>query len=65
MDKPIRNNPSGFLRVKCKGCRNEQIIFNKASTLVKCLVCDMILAEPTGGKAIIKGVVLGTFGFNR
>lgn len=42
---------SKFLKVKCKKCRNEQIIFNKASTQVKCLVCESILAEPTGGHA--------------
>ena len=40
---------SKFLKVKCKKCRNEQIIFNKASTEVKCLVCETVLAKPTGG----------------
>jgi len=44
---------SKFLKVKCK-CRNEQIIFNKASMVVKCLVCGAVLAEPTGGLAKIK-----------
>jgi len=45
---------SKFLKVKCEGCRNEQIIFNKASTPVKCLVCGKELAVPTGGMAVIK-----------
>ena len=45
---------SKFLKVKCKKCRNEQIIFNKAAIAVKCLVCDTTLAEPTGGHADIK-----------
>ncbi|MFA4819592.1 MAG: 30S ribosomal protein S27e [Candidatus Aenigmatarchaeota archaeon] len=45
---------SKFLKVKCKKCRNEQIIFNKAAIVVKCLVCESILAEPTGGLAEIK-----------
>lgn len=40
---------SRFLKVKCKKCRNEQIIFNKPSMAVKCLVCESVLAEPTGG----------------
>ena len=40
-----------FWKVKCLGCRNEQIIFSKASTHVKCLVCDALLAYPTGGIA--------------
>ena len=39
-----------FVKVKCK-CGNEQMIFSKASTVVKCLVCKETLAEPTGGKA--------------
>ncbi|HIG97460.1 MAG TPA: 30S ribosomal protein S27e [Candidatus Aenigmarchaeota archaeon] len=45
---------SKFLKVKCKKCRNEQIIFNKTATVVKCLVCESVLAEPTGGLAEIK-----------
>ncbi len=49
------NSPeSKFLKVKCKKCRNEQIIFNKAATVVKCLVCESVLAEPTGGLADVK-----------
>ena len=44
---------SKFLKVKCKKCRNEQIIFSKAATVVKCLVCESVLAEPTGGLAKI------------
>ena len=49
---------SKFIKVKCKKCRNEQIIFNKAATVVKCLVCDNVLAQPTGGRAEIKTSVL-------
>ncbi|MFH0749043.1 MAG: 30S ribosomal protein S27e [Candidatus Bathyarchaeota archaeon] len=51
---------SRFLRVKCSYCSNEQTIFNSATTLVKCNVCDSVLAEPTGGKAKIRGEILGT-----
>ncbi|MFH1448367.1 MAG: 30S ribosomal protein S27e [Candidatus Micrarchaeota archaeon] len=46
-----------FLRVKCD-CGNEQNIFGNASTEVKCLVCNKVLAEPQGSKALIKGKVL-------
>ncbi|MEM5812579.1 MAG: 30S ribosomal protein S27e [Candidatus Aenigmatarchaeota archaeon] len=42
---------SKFLKVKCNKCKNEQMVFEKASTVVKCLVCGEVLAEPTGGKA--------------
>lgn len=41
---------SRFVKVRCPKCKNEQIIFGKASTGVKCLVCEEPLAEPTGGK---------------
>ena len=40
-----------FIKVKCEGCKNEQVIFNKASMQVKCIVCNAVLAEPTGGSA--------------
>ena len=48
---------SKFLKVKCKKCRNEQIVFNKAAIVVKCLVCESVLAEPTGGLADIKTTI--------
>jgi len=45
---------SKFWLVSCKKCKQNQIIFNKASTVVKCLNCGAILAEPTGGKVKLK-----------
>ncbi|MBT3416961.1 30S ribosomal protein S27e [Candidatus Woesearchaeota archaeon] len=53
------NPKSKFIKVRCK-CKNEQIIFEKASSEVKCLVCGEILAKPTGGKAKITTSVLET-----
>ena len=50
---------SKFIKVKCAQCKNEQIIFNKASTEVKCLVCGGPLAEPRGGKAKILSKIIG------
>jgi small subunit ribosomal protein S27e len=49
---------SKFLKVQCEKCKNEQIIFNKPATVVKCLVCENILAEPTGGVGNIKAKIL-------
>lgn len=49
---------SRFIKIRCKKCKNEQIIFGKASSEVKCLVCDSILASPSGGKTKIKARVL-------
>jgi small subunit ribosomal protein S27e len=50
----IKQPKSKFLKVECKGCGNTQVVFDHASTKVKCLVCDAVLAEPTGGKADVK-----------
>jgi small subunit ribosomal protein S27e len=47
-----------FLRVKCLKCANEQIVFERTSSYVKCVVCDELLAQPAGGKAKIRGEVL-------
>jgi small subunit ribosomal protein S27e len=49
---------SKFLRVKCNDCENEQIIFGNASSRVDCTVCGRTLAEPQGGKALIKSQIL-------
>jgi small subunit ribosomal protein S27e len=57
-----KENRSRFFRVKCPDCENEQMVFEKASTPVVCVVCGKVLAEPTGGKAVIKAEILATFG---
>lgn len=49
---------SRFIKVRCPKCKNEQIMYGKASSEVRCLVCGKDLAEPTGGKAKIKARVL-------
>lgn len=59
--KPEKKTESKFLKVTCSKCKNEQIIFNKASSKVKCLVCGSELSEPTGGKAKIKAKVLQVY----
>jgi len=48
-----------FVKVSCK-CKNEQIIFDKPSSVVRCLVCNEVLVEPSGGRAEITAKVLGT-----
>ena len=47
-----------FVKVRCSKCKNEQVIFGNAASLVKCLVCEKPLCEPTGGKAKIKARIL-------
>ncbi len=49
---------SKFLKVKCSKCKNEQIIFSKAANVVKCLVCEKVLAEPMGGEADIQAKIV-------
>lgn len=61
MNEIIPKPKSKFLKVKCPDCGNEQIVFEKSSNLVNCLVCGSILAKPTGGKSKIKGEVIGEF----
>lgn len=58
MENLITAPKSKFIKVKCKKCKNEQIIFGKASSEVKCLVCNSELAAPSGGKTKIKARVL-------
>jgi len=54
----IKGPKSRFVKVRCQKCKNEQIIFGKPASKVYCLVCKELLAEPTGGKAKIKGRIL-------
>ena len=43
-----------FIKVRCQACKNEQIIFEGATTEVKCLICNAVIAKPKGGKAELK-----------
>jgi len=53
------NEPnSKFIKVRCAKCKNEQVVFGKASSNVNCLVCGKSLAEPTGGKTRVKARIL-------
>lgn len=52
------NPTSKFIKIRCSKCKNEQIVFGKASTKVDCLVCGKTLIEPTGGKSRVKDRIL-------
>jgi len=56
--KKTKESTSKFIKVRCPKCKNEQIIFGKASSAVKCLVCGKELAASAGGKAKIKARIL-------
>jgi small subunit ribosomal protein S27e len=52
---------SKFLQVKCFDCGNEQSVFSNVATIVKCNVCDALLAEPTGGRSRIRGEIINVY----
>ena len=54
----MKEPKSKFIKVRCEKCKNEQIIFEKPSSTVSCLVCSTILSKPTGGKGKISAQVL-------
>lgn len=58
MKNALKESTSKFIKIRCPKCKNEQIMFGKASTVISCLVCSIVLAEPTGGKSRVKGRVL-------
>jgi len=47
-----QTNPSKFVQVKCK-CGNEQVVFGRAKTIVKCNKCETELAIPNSSNAKI------------
>ena len=46
---------SGFIKVSCRDCGNETIIFKRATTSISCGVCGATLAQPAGGNANLVG----------
>lgn len=50
---------SGFIKVRCPDCSNEQVLFWRTNTIVNCEMCGGTLANPTGGKADLKGELVG------
>ena len=58
MENKKTETKSGFIKVKCHSCGNEQIVFGRASTKVKCLKCGEVISQPRGGKASITAEIL-------
>ncbi|MFH0831916.1 MAG: 30S ribosomal protein S27e [archaeon] len=58
MEQKLSITKSKFIKVRCSGCKNEQIIFGRASSEIKCVICGQVLSEPSGGKGKIKGRIL-------
>jgi small subunit ribosomal protein S27e len=51
-----------FVKVVCVRCGNEQIVYGKASTRVKCLKCNKLLVKSGGGKTQIKTLIREVLG---
>ncbi|MHC1599127.1 MAG: 30S ribosomal protein S27e [Candidatus Methanofastidiosia archaeon] len=49
---------SKFVKVKCEDCGNEQNVFNKPSTNVRCIVCGKTLVECKGGLGEFKSKII-------
>jgi len=60
-EKAGKNIDKAFVKVKCPDCGNEQLVYIRVSTVVKCHVCGATLAVPTGGKADIKGEIVEVY----
>jgi len=54
----IKEPKSRFIKVRCSKCKNEQIVYGKSATEIKCLVCNQLLSSSTGGKSKIKSRIL-------
>ena len=54
----MKESDSKLIKIRCPKCKNEQIVFGKASTIVLCLVCGKEIAEPTSGRTKVKARVL-------
>ena len=58
----IQQPKTKFLRVRCNDCGNEQVIFGASATVVKCIVCEKVMAVPKAGKGSIKTKILEVLG---
>ena len=45
---------SSFIEITCPSCGNKQKIFNRPSTTIKCIACDVVLAMPGACKLEFK-----------
>ena len=52
---------SSFFKIRCKKCKNEQIIFSKSASEIRCLVCGELLAKPTGGKTKVVSKIISVY----
>ncbi len=56
--KELPKPSSAYIRVKCRDCGAEALIYSHAGSVIKCKICGAVLAEPTGGKVRILGEIV-------
>ncbi len=59
--KELKGLEKSFVKIKCPDCGSETITYIRASTEVKCQVCNTTIAKPTGGKIVVNGEITGEF----
>ncbi|RVX06736.1 40S ribosomal protein S27-2 [Vitis vinifera] len=47
----VQSPNSFFMDVKCQGCFNITTVFSHSQTVVVCGNCQLVLCQPTGGRA--------------
>ena len=53
----LTKNKSKFLKIACPRCNNNQVVFGKSASIIKCDKCNKLLIKTTGGKSKIKARV--------
>ncbi len=53
--KKLKEVGNNFLKIKCKDCGNEQIVYSKVSSVIVCNICGSTLAKPTGSTLATSG----------
>ncbi len=61
MEKELLKPESRFLKVRCSQCVNEQIVFERPASSIKCRVCGKTIVKSTGGKGEVFGEIVEVY----
>ncbi len=53
---------SSFIKIRCNQCSNEQIVFEKPASNIKCRVCGKLVVKSTGGKGKFLAEIVEVYG---
>ncbi len=57
----LKNSNKKFVKIKCPECGGETITYSRGSSEVKCIICNAVIARPTGGLIEYRGEITGEF----